>query len=33
MKFALSIVEDIDRTGLRAGQLHRLSNDGREHGL
>ena len=33
MKFALPIVEDIDRAGLGAGKLHRLGDDGGEHGL
>ena len=33
MKFALPIVEDVDRAGLGAGELHRLGDDGREHGL
>ena len=33
MKFALQIVEDIDRAGLGAGELHRLGDDGGEHGL
>ena len=33
MKFALQIVEDVDRAGLGAGQLHRLGDDGGEHGL
>ena len=33
MKFTLHIVEDIDRTGLGAGELHCLGDDGGEHGL
>ena len=33
MKFALHIVEDIDRASLGAGELHRLGDDGGEHGL
>ena len=33
MKFALQIVEDVDRAGLGAGELHRLGDDGGEHGL
>ena len=33
MKFALRIVEDVDRAGLGAGELHRLGDDGGEHGL
>ena len=33
MKFALQIVEDVDRSGLGAGELHRLGDDGGEHGL
>ena len=33
MKFALPIVENIDGTGLSARELHRLGNDGGEHGL
>jgi hypothetical protein len=33
MEFALPIVEDVDRTGLGARKLRRLSNDGGEHGL
>ena len=33
MKFALHIVEDVDRAGLGVGELHRLGDDGREHGL
>ena len=32
-KFALKFVEDVDRTGFCAGELHRLSDDGGEHGL
>ena len=32
MKFALQIVEVVDRAGLGARQLHRLSDDGGEHG-
>ena len=33
MKFALPIVEDVDRAGLGAGELHRLGDDGGEHGF
>ena len=33
MKFALQIVEDVDRAGLGAGELHRLGDDGGEHRL
>ena len=33
MKLALQIVEDIDRASLGAGELHRLGDDGGEHGL
>ena len=33
MKFALPIVEHIDRAGLGAGELHRLGDDGGEHGF
>ena len=32
-KFALLLVEHVDRTGLGAGELHRLGDDGREHGF
>ena len=31
VKFALPIVEHVDRAGLGAGQLHRLGDDGGEH--
>ena len=33
MKFALPIIEDVDRASLGAGQLHRLGDDGGEHGF
>ena len=33
MKFALQLIEDIDRAGLGAGELHRLGDDGGEHGF
>ena len=33
MKFALHVVEDVDRAGFGAGELHRLGDDGREHSL
>ena len=33
MKFALLIIEHIDRASLGAGKLHRLGDDGGEHGL
>ena len=33
MKFALHIVEDVDRAGLGAGELHRLGDDGGQHGF
>jgi hypothetical protein len=33
MKFALKIVEDVDRTGFGARELHRFGNDGGEHGF
>ena len=33
MKFALQLVEDVDRSGLGAGELHRLGDDGGQHGL
>ena len=33
MKFALKIVEDVDRTGFGARELHRFGDDGGEHGL
>ena len=33
MKFALPIIEDVDRSGLGAGELHCLGDDGGEHGL
>ena len=32
-KFALEFGEDVDRSGIGAGKLHRLGNNGREHGL
>jgi hypothetical protein len=32
-KFALLLVEHVDRTGIGAGELHRLGDDGREHGF
>ena len=33
LKLALRLVEHVDRSGFRAGKLHRLGNDGLEHGL
>ena len=33
VKFALHVVEDVDRAGFGAGELHRLGDDGREHSL
>ena len=33
MKFALQIVEDVDRAGFGAGELHRFGDDGGEHGF
>ena len=33
MKLALPIVEDVDRAGLGAGELHRLGDDGGKHGF
>ena len=33
VKFALPLVEDIDRAGFSAGELHRLGDDGGQHGL
>ena len=32
-KFALQFVEDVDRSGIGAGELHRFGDDGGEHGL
>ena len=32
-KFALLLVEHVDRAGLGAGELHRLGDDGGEHGF
>ena len=33
MKLPLPLVQDVDRAGLGAGQLHRLGDDRREHSL
>ena len=33
MKFAPPLVEHVDGAGLGAGELHRLGDDGGEHGL
>ena len=33
LKLALHLVEDVDRTGLRAGKLHRIGDDGGKHRL
>ena len=33
IKFALRVIEDVDRTGLGAGELHRLGNNGRQNGF
>ena len=33
MKFALLLVEDVDRAGVGTGELHRLGDDGGEHGF
>ena len=33
MKFAPHLVEDVDRAGVGVGELHRLGDDGGEHGL
>ena len=33
MQFALPVVEDVNRSGLSARELHRFSDDGREHGF
>ena len=33
MEFALHLVEDVDRAGIGVGELHRLGDDGGEHGL
>ena len=32
-KFAFPLVEDVDRACVGVGELHRLSNDRREHSL
>ena len=33
MKFALQLIEDVDRAGLGARELHRFGDDGGEHGF